>query len=92
MVFLSALNLFGSILCPSTRLCTNRIEADAFAVLIFCLPARLLHRCTLQKIQFLKFEVAPVLDLRVTPTREGCMVEMLDCRVSSAQSDLEAHD
>nr|XP_029122162.1 uncharacterized protein LOC105050903 isoform X7 [Elaeis guineensis] len=39
------------------------------------------YRCTLQKIQFLKFEVAPVLDLRVTPTREGCTVEMLDCRV-----------
>ncbi|XP_008812688.2 uncharacterized protein LOC103723532 isoform X2 [Phoenix dactylifera] len=38
------------------------------------------YRCTLQKIQFLKFEVAPVLDLRVTPTREGCTVEMVDCR------------
>nr|XP_029122160.1 uncharacterized protein LOC105050903 isoform X2 [Elaeis guineensis] len=44
------------------------------------------YRCTLQKIQFLKFEVAPVLDLRVTPTREGCTVEMLDCRFEGSET------
>lgn len=45
-------------------------------------------RCTLHKIQFLKFEVAPVLDLRVTRTDEDCTVEMLSCRVSSMLLDL----
>ncbi|XP_038984404.1 uncharacterized protein LOC120111418 [Phoenix dactylifera] len=44
------------------------------------------YRCTLQKIQFLKFEVAPVLDLRVTPTREGCTVEMVDCRFEGSET------
>ncbi|XP_042443568.1 uncharacterized protein LOC122028760 isoform X2 [Zingiber officinale] len=38
-------------------------------------------RCTLYKIQFLKFEVSPVIDLQVTPTDKDCTVEMLSCRV-----------
>ncbi|KAK6927749.1 hypothetical protein RJ641_006340, partial [Dillenia turbinata] len=38
--------------------------------------------CILPQVQLLQFEVAPVLDLKVTPTREDCMVEMLSCKVS----------
>lgn len=38
-------------------------------------------RCTLHPMGFLGFQVAPVLDLRVTPTRDDCTVEMLSCRV-----------
>ncbi|KAI4962603.1 hypothetical protein ZWY2020_028757 [Hordeum vulgare] len=37
-------------------------------------------RCTLHPMGFLGFQVAPVLDLRVTPTRDDCTVEMLSCR------------
>ena len=37
--------------------------------------------CTLRRIRFLGFEVAPVLELRVTPTSTDCTVEMLSCRV-----------
>ncbi|WOL19800.1 hypothetical protein Cni_G28602 [Canna indica] len=43
------------------------------------------YRCTLHKIQFLKFEVAPVIDLRVTPTDEDCTVEMLSCRFEGSK-------
>lgn len=39
-----------------------------------------LYRCTLPKVQLLKFEVAPIIDLRVTPTNEDCMVELLSCK------------
>ncbi|XP_028080343.1 uncharacterized protein LOC114281958 isoform X1 [Camellia sinensis] len=39
-----------------------------------------LYRCTLPRVQLLNFEVAPVLDLRVTPTDEDCTVEMLSCK------------
>ncbi|KAJ6794859.1 Uncharacterized protein M6B38_228125 [Iris pallida] len=38
------------------------------------------YRCNLHPIQFLKFEVAPVLELQVIPTREDCTVEMLSCK------------
>ena len=38
-------------------------------------------RCTLHPMGFLGFQVAPVLDLRVTPTGDDCTVEMLSCRV-----------
>ncbi|KAH0459281.1 hypothetical protein IEQ34_012095 [Dendrobium chrysotoxum] len=38
------------------------------------------YRCTLHKIQFMMFEVAPVLVLRVIPTSEDCTVEMLSCK------------
>ncbi|XP_072980471.1 uncharacterized protein [Typha angustifolia] len=44
------------------------------------------YRCTLHKIQFLKFEVAPVLDLRVTQTDEYCTVEMLSCRFEGSET------
>ncbi|GMN39789.1 hypothetical protein TIFTF001_009026 [Ficus carica] len=40
------------------------------------------YRCTLQRVQLLSFEAAPVLDLRVTPTNEDCTVEMLSCKVN----------
>ncbi|KAL0902839.1 hypothetical protein M5K25_028496 [Dendrobium thyrsiflorum] len=38
------------------------------------------YRCILHKIQFMMFEVAPVLVLRVIPTSEDCTVEMLSCK------------
>ncbi|KAL5794452.1 hypothetical protein ACOSP7_003046 [Xanthoceras sorbifolium] len=38
--------------------------------------------CTLPKVQLLNFEAAPVIDLRVTPTTEDCLVELLSCKVS----------
>uniref|UniRef100_A0A0E0LX04 Uncharacterized protein n=1 Tax=Oryza punctata TaxID=4537 RepID=A0A0E0LX04_ORYPU len=43
-------------------------------------------RCTLQSIGFLGFQVAPVLDLRVTPTCNDCTVEMLSCRFEGSGS------
>ncbi|KAF0898131.1 hypothetical protein E2562_001779 [Oryza meyeriana var. granulata] len=43
-------------------------------------------RCTLQTIGFLGFQVAPVLDLRVTPTCTDCTVEMLSCRFEGSSS------
>ncbi|XP_020080218.1 uncharacterized protein LOC109703888 isoform X2 [Ananas comosus] len=43
------------------------------------------YRCTLHRIQFLKIEVAPVMDLRVTPTTEDCTVEMLSCRFEGSE-------
>lgn len=39
-------------------------------------------RCILPSLQLLKFEAAPVLDLRVTPMDGHCTVEMLSCKVS----------
>uniref|UniRef100_A0A0D9X9X2 Uncharacterized protein n=1 Tax=Leersia perrieri TaxID=77586 RepID=A0A0D9X9X2_9ORYZ len=45
-----------------------------------------MFRCTLQSIGFLGFEVAPVLDLRVTPTATDCTVEMLSCRFEGSGS------
>ncbi|CAJ1972170.1 unnamed protein product [Sphenostylis stenocarpa] len=38
------------------------------------------YRCELPKLQFLNFEAAPVLDLRVTSTDEDCLVELLSCK------------
>ncbi|VAI74081.1 unnamed protein product [Triticum turgidum subsp. durum] len=35
---------------------------------------------------FLGFQVAPVLDLRVTPTGDDCTVEMLSCRFEGSDS------
>lgn len=43
-------------------------------------------RCTLHRIGFLGFQVAPVLDLRVTPTCTDCTVEMLSCRFEGSGS------
>ncbi|KAG8087927.1 hypothetical protein GUJ93_ZPchr0010g10754 [Zizania palustris] len=43
-------------------------------------------RCTLHPIGFLGFQVAPVLDLRVTPTCTDCTVQMLSCRFEGSGS------
>lgn len=43
------------------------------------------YRCTLQRVQLLSFEAAPVLDLRVTPTNEDCTVEMLSCKFEGSE-------
>ncbi|XBI37548.1 hypothetical protein VPH35_122829 [Triticum aestivum] len=43
-------------------------------------------RCTLHPMGFLGFQVAPVLDLRVTPTGDDCTVEMLSCRFEGSDS------
>ncbi|KAF3783422.1 hypothetical protein EJ110_NYTH27678 [Nymphaea thermarum] len=44
-----------------------------------------LLRCYLQKIQLLNFEVAPILDLSVTPTSDACIVEMLSCKFEGSE-------
>ncbi|KAJ8773345.1 hypothetical protein K2173_028522 [Erythroxylum novogranatense] len=38
------------------------------------------YRCIMPKLQLLNFETVPVLELRVTPTSEDCIVEMLSCQ------------
>ncbi|KAF4351050.1 hypothetical protein CsatB_008245 [Cannabis sativa] len=43
------------------------------------------YRCTLQRLKLLNFEVAPVLDLRVTPTNQDCTVEMLSCKFEGSK-------
>ncbi|KAI3963668.1 hypothetical protein MKW98_021908 [Papaver atlanticum] len=43
------------------------------------------YRCALPGIQFLNFDVSPVLDLRVIPTTEDCVVEMLSCKFEGPQ-------
>ncbi|PKA51436.1 hypothetical protein AXF42_Ash002801 [Apostasia shenzhenica] len=50
------------------------------------------YRCTLQKIRFLNFEVAPVLDLRVIPTREYCTVEMISCKFNGSEAMKRQND
>uniref|UniRef100_A0ACD5Y2L1 Uncharacterized protein n=1 Tax=Avena sativa TaxID=4498 RepID=A0ACD5Y2L1_AVESA len=45
-----------------------------------------MFRCTLHPMGFLGFQVAPVLDLRVAPTRDDCTVEMLSCRFEGSDS------
>jgi len=42
--------------------------------------------CRLRRIGFLGFEVAPVLELRVTPTSTDCTVEMLSCMFAGSES------
>ncbi|KAL6194160.1 hypothetical protein ACLB2K_035244 [Fragaria x ananassa] len=44
------------------------------------------YRCTLPKLKLLNFEAAPVVDLRVNPTDEDCMVEMLSCRFDGSEA------
>ncbi|KAK1289106.1 hypothetical protein QJS10_CPB18g00017 [Acorus calamus] len=44
------------------------------------------YRCTLQKIEFLNFEVSPVLDLRVVQTSNDCTVEMLSCKFKGSDA------
>ncbi|KAD5317254.1 hypothetical protein E3N88_17200 [Mikania micrantha] len=43
------------------------------------------YRCTLPSLTLLNFEVSPVIDLRVTPTDEDCMVEMLSCKFEGSE-------
>ncbi|KAK9076132.1 hypothetical protein SSX86_004465 [Deinandra increscens subsp. villosa] len=43
------------------------------------------YRCTLPPLSLLNFEVSPVVDLRVTPTEEDCMVEMLSCKFEGSE-------
>lgn len=43
------------------------------------------YRCFLPKVRLLNFEAAPVLDLRVTPTKEDCKVEMLSCKFEGSK-------
>ncbi|XP_057766840.1 uncharacterized protein LOC130987209 [Salvia miltiorrhiza] len=39
-----------------------------------------LYRCVLPQVKLLSFEVAPVIDLQVTPTAQHCLVEMISCK------------
>ncbi|XP_021744260.1 uncharacterized protein LOC110710293 isoform X2 [Chenopodium quinoa] len=43
------------------------------------------YRCKLPSIQLLNFEVAPVLDLQVTPASECCIVELLSCKFEGSE-------
>lgn len=43
------------------------------------------YRCRIPPIQLLNFEVAPVLDLQVNPTSEGCIVELLSCKFEGSE-------
>ncbi|XP_054795937.1 uncharacterized protein LOC129301383 isoform X2 [Prosopis cineraria] len=49
-----------------------------------CLDANT-YRCALPKLQLLKFEAVPLLDLRVTPTNKDCVVEMLSCKFEGSE-------
>ncbi|XP_063946148.1 uncharacterized protein LOC108205246 isoform X2 [Daucus carota subsp. sativus] len=42
-------------------------------------------RCTLPRLQLLNFEVAPELDLQVTPTSKDCLVKMLSCKFEGSE-------
>ncbi|RWR91570.1 putative methyltransferase-like protein 15 isoform X1 [Cinnamomum micranthum f. kanehirae] len=48
-------------------------------------------RCTLPNFQFFKFKLAPVMDLRVTPTSEDCTVELLSCKFEGSD-DIKQQD
>lgn len=43
------------------------------------------YRCILPRLQLLNFEVAPELDLQVTPTSKDCLVEMLSCKFEGSE-------
>ncbi|KAE9586476.1 hypothetical protein Lalb_Chr24g0402391 [Lupinus albus] len=43
------------------------------------------YKCALPKVQFLNFEAAPLMDLRVTATDEDCLVEMLSCKFKGSE-------
>lgn len=43
------------------------------------------YRCTLPRLQLLNFEVAPEMDLQVTPTNKDCVVEMLSCKFEGSE-------
>nr|KJB09911.1 hypothetical protein B456_001G174500 [Gossypium raimondii] len=40
----------------------------------------MLFRCTLPKLALFNFEASPVLDLRVIPTKEDCIIELFSCK------------
>ncbi|KAG4129020.1 hypothetical protein ERO13_D09G052990v2 [Gossypium hirsutum] len=40
----------------------------------------MLFRCKLPKLALFNFEVSLVLDLRVIPTKEDCIVELFSCK------------
>ncbi|PPD84083.1 hypothetical protein GOBAR_AA27110 [Gossypium barbadense] len=40
----------------------------------------MLFRCKLPKLALFNFEASPVLDLRVIPTKEDCIVELFSCK------------
>ncbi|KAL3530052.1 hypothetical protein ACH5RR_009374 [Cinchona calisaya] len=44
-----------------------------------------IYRCVLPQIQLLNLEVAPVLDLQVTSTKEDCTVELLSCKFKGSE-------
>ncbi|KAL2926629.1 DNA repair protein RAD16 [Bienertia sinuspersici] len=44
-----------------------------------------IYRCKVPPIQLLNFEVAPVLDLEVSPDRECCTVELLSCKFEGSE-------
>jgi Protein of unknown function (DUF1997) len=52
----------------------------------------LVYRCTLYTIQFLNFEVTPVLDLSVTPTDHDCAVELLSCKFEGLEAIEQKND
>ncbi|XP_048494964.1 uncharacterized protein LOC104886760 isoform X4 [Beta vulgaris subsp. vulgaris] len=43
------------------------------------------YRCKIPPIQLLNFEVAPVLDLQVSPASECCTVELLSCKFEGSE-------
>lgn len=50
------------------------------------------YRCALPSIQFLKFEVVPVIDLLVISTNEDCTVELLSCKFEGSETLKEQND
>ncbi|KAG4144936.1 hypothetical protein ERO13_D05G068800v2 [Gossypium hirsutum] len=43
------------------------------------------YRCTLPKLALFNFEASPVLDLRVIPTKEDCIVELFSCKFKGSE-------
>ncbi|XVE97201.1 hypothetical protein REPUB_Repub03eG0000700 [Reevesia pubescens] len=43
------------------------------------------YRCTLPKLVLFNFEATPVLDLRVIPTKEDCIVELFSCKFKGSK-------
>lgn len=47
------------------------------------------YRCSLHAIEFMSFEVVPVIDVRLTHTTNGCTVEMLSCKFEGSHAMLQ---
>ncbi|XP_057427014.1 uncharacterized protein LOC130720394 isoform X2 [Lotus japonicus] len=43
------------------------------------------YRCELPKLRFFNFEASPILNLRVTATDDGCLVEMISCKFEGSE-------